>query len=168
MIRLGFIIALQLLFLACFSQKTSLKEITELLDIPVSRLDNVLQKKGFHKDYYLTADENASLSFRRMNKEGTLIQYYWLDTDKKGVYETTSAEEFAAIKTEIKTAGFSSPKDDTTHILSLVYQKQVFTIETGTRIEDTTVFYVLKTSKKALPRKKRHGICRRPFVPGFP
>ena len=154
MVRLAFIVGLQVFFLSCFAQRTSLKEITELLDVPTSRLDNVLQKRGFRKDVFLSADERASFSFRRMNEEGTLIQYYWLDPDKKGIYETTSAEEFAAIKTEIRSAGFSSPQDDSGNVLSRVYQKQVFTIETATRTEDTTIFYVLKTSKKDLPRKK--------------
>ena len=154
MIRVGFIIALECLFLVCSSQKTSLKELTELLDIPASKLDNVLQKRGFRKDVFLTVNENAALSFMRTNKDGTLIQYYWLDPDKKGVYETSSPEEFVAIKTEIKSAGFSSPKDDSTNIQSLVYQKQVITIETATRTEDSTIFYILRASKKDLPRKK--------------
>ena len=30
----------------------------------------------------------------------------------------------------------------------------MITIETATRTEDSTTFYILKTSKKALPRKK--------------
>jgi hypothetical protein len=154
MIRIGFIAVLQLLMLAAPAQKATLQELTELLDVPASRLDNILLKRGFRKDVFLSSNEHASLSFRRVNKEGTLIQYYWLDPERKGVYETTSADEFAAIKTEIKTAGFSAPKDDSTNKQSLVYQKQVITIETGTRVDDSTVFYVLRASKKDLPRKK--------------
>ena len=91
MIRIGFISALQLLMLVGFAQKATLQELTDLLDVPASRLDNVLQKRGFRKDVFLSANEQASLSFRRINKEGTLIQYYWLDPEKKGIYETTSA-----------------------------------------------------------------------------
>ena len=102
MLRVGFIIVMECLFLVCSSQKTSLKELTELLDIPASRLDNVLQKRGFRKDLFLSASENAAMSFRRINKEGTLVQYYWLDPEKKGVYETSSPEEFAAIKNKFR------------------------------------------------------------------
>jgi hypothetical protein len=148
------IIASQLLFFFCIAQKMELKDLTELLDVAPSKLSTHLQKKGFRKVAFLTANEDASLSFVRTNKEGALIQYYWLGADKKSVYETTSVEEFSALKTEIKNAGFMAPNVDSTNIQLLVYQKQVITIETSTRSIETTLYYVIRISKKDLPKKK--------------
>ena len=145
---------IQLLVHHCLAQRMDLKELTELLDVPVNKLDNVLQKKGFRKDAFLTSNDEASLSFLRSNKEGTTIQYLWLDEEKKYVYETNSVLEFSGLRTAIKNAGFISAKEDSSHIQSLVYQKQVITIETSSRTEDTTTYYVLKASKKDLPKKK--------------
>ncbi len=143
----------QLLILFCYAQKMELKELTDLLDLPANKLSNVVQKKGFRKNGFITRDE-ASLIFQRTNKDGSLTQYLWLDAENNYVYETNSENEFASLRKDIKDAGFTSPKDDSSTIQKLVYQKQVFTIETFSRTEDSTIYYVLKASRKELPKKK--------------
>ncbi|RYF95850.1 MAG: hypothetical protein EOO02_22915, partial [Chitinophagaceae bacterium] len=138
----------------CMAQKMELKELTSLLDVPVNKLDNVLQKKGFRKDPFLTASESASMSFVRNNKENSFTQFLWLNPDNAYVYETTVASEFADLCNEIRSAGFYSPKNDSSNKQSLVYQKQVFTIETDSRTADSTQYFVLKLSRKDLPKRR--------------
>jgi len=128
-----------------------LKELTGLLDIPLNKLDNILQKKGFKK--YQPPNPSAPLSMIRSHGD-SILQFFTVDSTKKRIYETTSANEFRSLQEEIRNAGFFSPKEDATNIQSLVYQKQVITIETATRTEDSITYYILITSRKDLPKKK--------------
>jgi len=141
-----------LMFSISMAQRMELRELMDLLDVPSAKIDNVLSKKGFRRSGFLHSGE-ATLAFTRMSKDGADLQYFKLAADKKFVYETPSAEEFTALKAQIKSAGFFTPSADTTS-QSLVYQKKVITIETATRTEEGTLYYVIRTSKKELPLKK--------------
>lgn len=151
--KVGLLIGLLHLMIACTAQRMELKELIEMLDVPSNKIDNQLSKKGFKRSGYLPSDEDAILSFMRIKKDGSDAQYYWVGTDRKYIYETPSGEEFTALKNEIKAAGFFTPSADTTS-QSLVYQKKVITIETTTRSVEGVQYYVVKASKKELPQKK--------------
>lgn len=151
--KVGLLTGLLLMCILCAAQQMELQDIIELLDAPSNKIDNQLSKKGFKRSGYIPGDEKAVLSFMRMKKDGSDIQYYWIDVNRKYVYETSSQEEFTTLKNEIKAAGFFTPSTDTSS-QSLVYQKKVITIETMTRTIEGVQYYVIKASKKELPQKK--------------
>jgi len=139
--------------LQLLAQKMELSQLTALLDVPPSKLDNILQKKGFRKDLQLPA-EAAYIAFSRISAGGEITQYLWLDAEQNCIYETSSPDEFTALRSSILTAGYACPGEDSAILKSRIYQREVITIETYSRLVDSTQLYSLKASKKTLPKRK--------------
>jgi len=135
------------------AQNMELNQLTALLDVPPSKLDNILQKRGFRKDAQFPS-EAARIAFSRVSAGGDVTQYLWLDEERNCIYETSSPVEFTALRSSILSAGYACPGDDSAILKSRVYQREVITIETYSRLVDSTQIYSLKASKKTLPKRK--------------
>ena len=151
--RLGLIIAFGVGAQICYGQ-CSLKELTNLLELNQYKVQAHLQKKGYKRNFSSDAE---GLSFvKEEGKRNHCVREYQIinvSSECELVYQTTSFEEFANLKEEIKSSGFNYPAkaDENGPVL---YQKQVIRIESTTKKDDSTVFYVLKAAKKDLPKKK--------------
>jgi hypothetical protein len=149
--RLGLIIGLGLGVQICFGQ-SSLKELTNLLDLGQYKLQAHLQKKGYKRTY---AEDEGISYVKEEGKKHCIrgFQIINMPSECELVYQTTSFEEYSNLKQEIKSSGFNYPSkaDENGPVL---YQRESIRIESTTKKNDSTVFYVLKAAKKNLPRKK--------------
>src|SRR5438309_2284908 len=153
--QLGLIAVFALLAYVGVAQE-SLKELTNLLELGQYKLENHLQHKGFRRAIPL--QEQASMAFRKEDRKTSpnCIRGFEIinqPRDIELVYQTTSLEEYTDLKQQIKQSGFNYPskQDESSPIL---YQRQDIRIESTTLKDDSTLYYVLKATKKELPKKK--------------
>jgi hypothetical protein len=152
--QLGLMIVFVLLAQMGMAQE-SLKELTNLLDLGQYKLENHLQRKGFRRAIPL--EDQAATAFRKEDRKApNCIRGFEIinqSRDFQLVYQTTSLEEYTNLKQQIKQSGFNYPsKQD--EASPVIYQRHDLRIESTTIKDDSTVYYVLKATKKELPRKK--------------
>jgi hypothetical protein len=148
----GFVLCLQ----TGYGQLMDLKELTGLLDLSHNKLEAHLQRKGFRRTFM--TNEDMIGAYVRNEKEGTkkntrCFQINGFEKDYSLTYQTTSLEEYAHLNEEIKTSGFTYPSKST-DTNTVMYQRQNLCIESTTKTDDSTVYYIIKAEKKSLPRKK--------------
>jgi len=135
-----------------FGQTVELKELTGLLDLSREKLETHLQKRGFKRDYY-AGQEDGICFIRKDKKDKTCSQAFKIiprDNEYMLTYKTSSVEEYQKLKNDLVRAGYVCPKKADT--ASLLYQRWGTRIESSITMEDSTMWYELRASKKPLPK----------------
>lgn len=158
--RYGLILICCVLSQFAMSQSMDMKELTNLLDLSQGKLESHLQKKGY-KRFLFSENGDLNISYTRhekakkkskTNPDVRSFQIIGRENGYELAYNTTSGSEDSLLKKEILSMGFNySAKADTAAVL---YQRKNITIEAFTKKVDTSTFYVIKATKKELPKRK--------------
>ena len=152
--RLGWIAFGCICFQLASAQTVSLKDITGLLELTPGKLENHLQKKGYRRSGFFEGKQ-APFS-KKGNKNSSSHQRFYVNASGQGlelVYETDSEKEFAGLVEQMKASSFSYPVQ-TGDVLPILYQKEELLIYCASELEDTSLVYVIKASKKSMPRMR--------------
>lgn len=120
-----------------------------------NRLEIHLQKKGFKKTDFFSNDDNRYFTKIKQDTSGNIIRRFQVIPSQNNfdlVYETTSGEEYASLKNEIKSSGFKYSDADSTQ--PLLFQKKQFSIQCSSRSIDSFIFYRIHIAKKNIPKLK--------------
>jgi hypothetical protein len=154
--RLGWTIIACFLSQLIFAQSIDFKDLMGLLDLNQNKLETHLQKKGFKQTGFFD-DRDAGFSKIKEEKEETVIRRFRILPSENGldlIYETNSRKEYTDLENEIIASGFDRATVRQDSSAPVLYQKQNFVIQSSQEKIDSSVFYVLKSNKKSLPRQK--------------
>ena len=161
MIRLLLILIMHSLFIsmAC-CQSLTIDELLTLSSLPPKNFDRYMNKKGFLQgDRSFRNDAMAITYFakKRHREIDTLaidrrVEMYKQDDTYCFALHTSSRDEYLDGRKRLRKAGFfCSDNSDTSHALSLQYQKRNVTVLANTCVEDNGPAYTFLLQKKELP-----------------
>lgn len=138
------------------AQTINLKELDGLLHFNQAKLESHLQKKGFKQAGYFAAGGELFIKTKK-EKEDTIIRYFQIEPNEFGydlIYTTASRKEYVDLQTEMNASGFSRSTRKADTAGSALYQKKELAIECSSERVDSSLLYVIRATKKAIPRLK--------------
>jgi hypothetical protein len=146
-----------------YSQVFDLADLTGISQLPKEKFNNMLLKKGFAIAGKTESNgDTVAVLYRPAKQKGkpadSVIRYVtrlsWHE-DYSVSYNTSSYEEFASIRKQMKQKGYyCSNESDSAKISFLLYQHADMTIAVSTKKEDSLVCYSLNAYKKEFPAFK--------------
>ncbi len=150
MSRVAFIVVGMVLHQFVFSQNSGFSDLTALLDMKPTKVDNHLQRKGFKRSGF--SSDYPSFSKIAQIKDLAVIRSIQIklkEQSREIEFKTTSQQEWTELEKEIVAAGFTHTKATTDS--SPVFQKQNLVLNTFQEIIDSTISYCITINKKLLP-----------------
>lgn len=140
------------------SQSLSLNDLVSYTAYTPSRFENSISKRGYRMDGFNTTAEGRSYTWHNKKskeapKEDPVEKsiFKWDNNDKTTIgFQTTSANEFDALRQQLKENGYAFANDAKTPL----YQKGAITITPVQSGDSDKTVYSFRIERKALPKAK--------------
>lgn len=152
-----FLFVLVTITLGAGAQDFDLKDLLGYTEYSVQKFDAHIAKKSFKRDYFSPKESSTSYTYfqKRKTKKDPILRTISHQAIKDHTfigYQTSSTEESAHIKDQIKRLGFKlyAGKHEPDN-KPLFFQKGNFTVTTSIEIKDSTTLYTFWVERKELP-----------------
>jgi hypothetical protein len=143
-----------------YAQSVDWRELNLLLDLSSHKVEAHLLRKGYHKTYMETHQDEPALAYQQTQTfpDHTYTRCFKILENSTGnqlLYSTTSPQEDSLLLQELKMEGFSSAVHKKEEGDSgLLFQKLNICIEHEVCPTDSSPVYQIKAEKKLLPKPK--------------
>ena len=155
-----YFLILPFVFCVANAQDFDLKDLIEYTEYSVQKFDAHIAKKSFKRDYFSPKENASSYSYyqTKKSKKGEAVKTIsHQDVRDKSIisYQTSSEQENAALKEQIRKAGFVHYTGKLkSNEKPLLFQKANYTIITSVEIKDSTTLYSFTVERKELPKPR--------------